>query len=256
MSDATKTTGAPSTPESPHQNQPVRTAGATLEDAQAAVVMVHGRGATAESILALAREFAFPDDVCYLAPQAAGRSWYPKSFLAPLAENEPGLSSGLRAIGDAARRATEAGLPAEHTLLLGFSQGACLVSEFAARAPARYGGLALLSGGLIGSGQKAGAEPPEDKHFDYEGDFDGTPAFFGCSDQDPHIPHPAGARAPLRRGLPRARGRRRRAHLRRDGAHRQRGRADIRAGAPADTHSGVSIRTVVPRPLSQPLLLP
>jgi phospholipase/carboxylesterase len=188
MSDATKTTGAPSTPESPHQNQPVRTAGATLEDAQAAVVMVHGRGATAESILALAREFAFPDDVCYLAPQAAGRSWYPKSFLAPLAENEPGLSSGLRAIGDAARRATEAGLPAEHTLLLGFSQGACLVSEFAARAPARYGGLALLSGGLIGSGQKAGAEPPEDKHFDYEGDFDGTPAFFGCSDQDPHIP--------------------------------------------------------------------
>ena len=188
MSDATKTTGAPSTPESPHQNQPVRTAGATLEDAQAAVVMVHGRGATAESILALAREFAFPDDVCYLAPQAAGRSWYPKSFLAPLAENEPGLSSGLRAIGDVAGRTREAGLPAEHTLLLGFSQGACLVSEFAARAPARYGGLALLSGGLIGSGQKAGAEPPEDKHFDYEGDFDGTPAFFGCSDQDPHIP--------------------------------------------------------------------
>lgn len=161
--------------------------GAALADAKAVVVMIHGRGATAASILALAREFETPG-TRYLAPQAAGRTWYPNSFLAPLAANEPGLSSGLRAVEDVLRRVEKAGVPAEHVVLLGFSQGACLATEFAARHPRRYGGVVALSGGLIGTGEKEGAAPPQDKRFDYDGDLAGTPVFFGCSDRDPHIP--------------------------------------------------------------------
>lgn len=171
----------------PHQGQPVRESGAAPEHAKAAMILLHGRGATARSILALADELAQPG-VWYLAPQAAGRTWYPQSFMAPLAANEPGLSSGLRAVEDVLHRANEAGVPPERTVLLGFSQGACLAAEFAARTPRRYGGVASLSGGLIGTGEKEGATPPADKHFDYETGLAGTPAFFGCSDRDPHIP--------------------------------------------------------------------
>jgi len=149
-------------------------------------VMVHGRGASAESILQLAEEFAQPD-VAYLAPQAAGNTWYPHSFLAPIAQNEPGLTSGLRAVRDVLGRLTGEGVPAERTVLLGFSQGACLALEFAARHARRYGGAVALSGGLIGTGPAEGA-PPDDKRFDYDGSLDGTPVFLGCSDVDAHIP--------------------------------------------------------------------
>ncbi|MDP9120923.1 MAG: dienelactone hydrolase family protein [Acidobacteriota bacterium] len=140
--------------------------------------MVHGRGATAESILELAAELGRPD-LAYLAPQAAGRSWYPWSFLAPLEQNEPGLSSALAVLGALADHLEASGIDATRTVLLGFSQGACLALEFAARSPRRLGGIAGLSGGLIG--------PPQTPR-DYPGTLAGTPVFLGCSDRDPHIP--------------------------------------------------------------------
>lgn len=176
------------TQKGPHQGQPVVRAGAPLDRAAAAVILVHGRGATAESILTLSDEFDRPD-VVYLAPQANGNTWYPNSFLAPIEANEPGLSSGLRAVADVLRQIEQAGLPADRTVLMGFSQGACLASEFAARHARRYGGVVALSGGLIGTGPRgAAATPPEDKRFDYTGSLDGTPVFLGCSDVDAHIP--------------------------------------------------------------------
>ncbi|HEV2856458.1 MAG TPA: dienelactone hydrolase family protein [Thermoanaerobaculia bacterium] len=162
----------------PHQDQPVVAAGRPLGEAAAAVVMVHGRGATAESILELAREFGRPD-LAYVAPQAAGYTWYPYSFMAPMPQNEPGLSSGLARIGEVLALLEEEGIAPERTVLLGFSQGACLSLEYAARNARRYGGVAGLSGGLIG--------PPGTPRA-YEGSLAGTPVFLGCSDRDPHIP--------------------------------------------------------------------
>jgi predicted esterase len=162
----------------PHQGQPVVTTGAPLDAAQAAMVMIHGRGATAQSILTLAGELD-RSDFAYLAPQAAGNTWYPNSFLTPIAGNEPGISSGIVAIGDVLEQLAKAGIPAERTMLLGFSQGACLALEFAARNARRYGGLVGLSGGLIG---------PDGTPRDYPGSLDGTPVFLGCSDVDFHIP--------------------------------------------------------------------
>lgn len=162
----------------PHQDQPVVTTGRPLGEASAAVVMVHGRGATAESILELAREFGRPD-LCYVAPQAAGYTWYPYSFMAPMRQNEPYLSSALERIGEVLDLLEREGIPPERTVLLGFSQGACLSLEYAARNARRYGGVVGLSGGLIG--------PPGTPRA-YEGGFDGTPVFLGCSDRDPHIP--------------------------------------------------------------------
>ena len=162
----------------PHQGQPVRTAGTPLSGARGAMVMLHGRGATAESILSLASELDAPD-FAYLAPQAGGNSWWPQSFLAPIASNEPGISSAMAAVEEVLRLTAAAGIPPERTLLLGFSQGACLATEFAARHARRYGGVAALSGGLIG---------PDGTPRDYAGSLDGTPVFLGCSDVDPHIP--------------------------------------------------------------------
>jgi len=167
----------------PHQGQPLARAGRPVAEAAAAMVMVHGRGATAESILTLADEFGRDDDFAYVAPQAAGWSWYPYSFLAPLQQNEPGLSSGLARIGEVIAQLEAAGLPAERIVLLGFSQGACLSLEFAARNPRRYGAVIGLSGGLIGP-----PGTPRDDPRDHPGSLAGTPVFLGCSDRDPHIP--------------------------------------------------------------------
>jgi predicted esterase len=171
----------------PHQGQPVIEAGAPLHRAKVAVILVHGRGATADGMVSLADVLVQPE-AAYLAPQAAGRTWYPYSFLAPLQQNEPGLSSALAMLQGLLARLTEAGLPPERTVLLGFSQGACLSTEFAARHPRRYGGVVGLSGGLIGSSDLPGVASPDDKRFDYEGDLAGTPVFLGRSDVDPHIP--------------------------------------------------------------------
>lgn len=174
------------TKESPHAGQPVRAAGVSIDAARAAVVLVHGRGATAESMLALARELDV-EGVAFRAPQAAGHTWYPHSFLAPLQANEPHLTAALELVGRGVEELERGGVPAERIVLLGFSQGACLASEYVARHARRYGGLVAFSGGLIGSEQASG-EPPHDKLFAYDGSLDGTPAFFGCSDRDPHIP--------------------------------------------------------------------
>jgi phospholipase/carboxylesterase len=162
----------------PHQGQPVLAAGETLERAQAAMVLVHGRGASAKDILTLAAELQQPGFV-YLAPQAANNTWYPYSFLAPIERNQPYLSSALATLEAVLAHIAAAGIPPERTILLGFSQGACLATEFAARNAQRYGGLVGLSGGLIG---------PDGTPRDYPGTLDGTPVFLGCSDVDPHIP--------------------------------------------------------------------
>ncbi|WP_435097807.1 alpha/beta hydrolase [Halarchaeum sp. P4] len=162
----------------PHADAEFATAGSEPEDADVGAVLIHGRGATAQSVLGLADEFD-RDDVAYLAPQAANRTWYPQSFMAATEPNQPHLDSALAVVGRAIERLADAGIPAENVLLLGFSQGACLTSEYAARNAQRYGGLAVLSGGLIG-------ETVERER--YGGDFEDTPVLLGCSDSDPHIP--------------------------------------------------------------------
>jgi len=156
----------------------VHSAGASLDDADAALVLIHGRGATAQGMLALADEVA-PPEVALRAPQAFRRTWYPHSFLAPTEQNEPFLTSALHTIDQVFQSVEEKGIPRRRIALLGFSQGACLACEYAARQAQRYGAIVGLSGGLIG---------PEDTEFAYEGSLDGTPVFLGCSDQDPHIP--------------------------------------------------------------------
>jgi predicted esterase len=165
-------------PQGPDAGAPVLSAGEALERASAAMVLVHGRGGAAEGILSLASELTRPG-FAFLAPQAPGNTWYPLSFLAPIERNEPYLSGALDALAGLLEQLAEAGIPTERTILLGFSQGACLVLEFAARNAKRYGGLAGLSGGLIG---------PDGTLRDYPGSLAGTPVFLGCSDVDPHIP--------------------------------------------------------------------
>ena len=167
-----------------HQGQPVLWAGEPLDEpgrAKAAMIMIHGRGASAEDILGLASEFKTPG-FAYLAPQAANHTWYPYPFLAPIASNEPYLSSALAVIGDLIAEVHAAGIPDERIMLLGFSQGACLSLEYTARHAQRYGGIAGLSGSVIG---------PKDtpRTLDSQaGSLAGTPIFVGCSDVDPHIP--------------------------------------------------------------------
>ena len=162
----------------PHANQPVLQAGAAIAEARLVAIMVHGRGASAEDILSLAREFSH-HDIAYLAPQAAGNTWYPYSFLMPMEQNEPALSSALRLIDTLLASLKAQNVPPEKVALMGFSQGACLSLEFAARHARRYAAVAGFSGGLIG--------PPATPR-EYSGSLDGTPVFLGCSDVDPHIP--------------------------------------------------------------------
>lgn len=161
----------------PHQGQSVLEAGERLGKARAAMVLVHGRGASAADIMTLGAELTQPG-FAYLAPQAAGGAWYPHPFTAPMESNEPHLSSALEVLASLLASIEET-IPAERVVWLGFSQGACLALEFAARHAQRYGGLVGLSGGLIG---------PDGTPRDYPGDFAGTPTFLGCSDVDPHIP--------------------------------------------------------------------
>ncbi len=162
----------------PHAGQPVLSWGAPLAEAKAAMIMVHGRGASAEDILGLAEELP-ASTVAFLAPQAAGRVWYPQSFLSPIESNEPGITSGLALLATIEGRVRDAGIPPEAVFLLGFSQGACLILEYAARNARRFGGVFGLSGGLIG---------PDGTPRNYTGSMAGTPVLLGCSDVDPHIP--------------------------------------------------------------------
>jgi len=166
------------TVQGPHQGQPTLIRGERLSQARAAMLMVHGRGATAEDILSLAGELN-QAGFAYLAPQAAGNTWYPNRFLVPLDENEPWLSSALSFVGDIYSQIINAGLPPERVMLLGFSQGACLTLEFSARNARRHGGIVGLSGALIG---------PDDAPRDYNGSLEATPVFLGCSDVDFHVP--------------------------------------------------------------------
>lgn len=151
--------------------------GPSLEEAESAVVLIHGRGDSSRGILALAPELQAPRTT-FLAPQAEGLSWYPNSFLTEIELNEPWLSSALDRV-QAAVTTVAAVIPEERVVLMGFSQGACLALEFAARNTRRYGALIAFSGGLIG---------PDDTSRDYSGSLEGTPAFLGCSDVDAHIP--------------------------------------------------------------------
>lgn len=160
-----------------HQGQPIRFAGAPLDRARAAMIMLHGRGATARDILTLAAQLDQPG-FAYLAPEANGDTWYPNRYLEPIEHNEPWLSSALALIEELLAQVAHAGITLDKTMLLGFSQGACLTLEFAARHARRYGGIVGLTGALIGS-----ANTPRD----YAGSFVGTPIFLGCSDVDIHI---------------------------------------------------------------------
>jgi phospholipase/carboxylesterase len=162
----------------PHANQPVRQVGAPLAEAKGAVVLLHGRGGSAEDILSLA-EPLHREGLAYLAPQGAGHTWYPNSFLAPREANEPWLSSALAKVGSVVAEIEAAGIPRDGIVIAGFSQGACLATEFVASNPARYAGLIAFTGGLIGP-------PGADLH--HAGSLAGTPALFLSGDPDPHVP--------------------------------------------------------------------
>ena len=162
----------------PHAGQPVLRLGPPPEDARLSAILIHGRGASADDILGLAQEFEV-DDVAFLAPQAAGNSWYPYSFLTPIPQNEPWLTSALGVIAGLVQSLAQSGVVSQRVVVLGFSQGACLTLEFAARNPRRYAAIVGLSGGLIG--------PPGTPR-QYPGSLDSTPVFLGCSDVDAHIP--------------------------------------------------------------------
>jgi phospholipase/carboxylesterase len=162
----------------PHAGQPVVTRGQPLGEGRTVVILVHGRGAAPGDILDLTTAFDQPD-VTWLAPAAAGGTWYPLGFMSPIEENEPGISSAIGVLHGLIDEAVTKGVAAGRIVLLGFSQGACLAATAAQRRPARYGGVIVYSGGLIG---------PPGTLWNQFGNFDGTPVFLGCSDRDPHIP--------------------------------------------------------------------
>lgn len=158
--------------------QPVYSAGAKLENASAALILLHGRGATAPDILSVSTDLNF-HQLAYLAPQADGNSWYPNRFIAPIDQNEPYLSAALSGLDEIVKEVDAKYIPVEKIFIGGFSQGACLAIEYVIRNPRRYGGLFAFSGGYIG---------PLDMQRQPNGDLRGMPAFLGCSDMDPHIP--------------------------------------------------------------------
>lgn len=162
----------------PHENSPVLAAGAKLEDASAVMILVHGRGASAQDILTLAPHLDYPG-VAYFAPQAEGFTWYPNRFIFPVEQNEPFLSAALAKVDGLVKQIEARGIPTEKIFIGGFSQGACLASEYVIRNPKNYGGLLAFSGGYIG--QLGITREPV-------GDLGGMPALLGCSDTDPHIP--------------------------------------------------------------------
>ncbi|WP_289069527.1 dienelactone hydrolase family protein [uncultured Aliiroseovarius sp.] len=176
----------------PHAGGRIVSVGAPLSRARLAMIMLHGRGGAPEDMAGLADHLALPD-IAIRAPQAAGNSWWPDSFLAPLAANEPGLTSALGVVENIVNELANDGFGPDRTVILGFSQGACLALEYAARAGTPFACVAGLSGGLIGTGDGRGAAQPElynhiEKSFDYSGQMDGTPVLLGCHEQDPHIP--------------------------------------------------------------------
>ncbi len=178
-----RTSAAPSI-EDPHADQPTIHAGARLGKAHALVIMLHGRGSTARDIMGLARDVLptnadYAARLAFLAPQAAGNTWYPQRFIAPISENEPWLTSALHAVGHTVDSAVTVGIPTERIVLLGFSQGACLALEYAARFPHRFGGVVGLSGALIENG---------DRPRTYSGSLLGTPLYLASGDADDHIP--------------------------------------------------------------------
>ncbi len=162
----------------PNAGARILTAGMPLADATCALVLVHGRGADAEGMLDLARHFS-AERFAWVAPQANGHTWYPFSFLTPLDQNQPHLDSALALLASITDQLATDGVPHDRQVLLGFSQGACLSLEFAARSDRRWGGVVGLSGGVIG---------PDGSTWDRPRGIAGTPIFLGCSDVDPHIP--------------------------------------------------------------------
>lgn len=156
-----------------HEDQEVLTAGQNLENAERAIIMIHGRGATAGSVLSLAEDLP---EAAYLAPQAAKHTWYPRGFMETREKNQPHLDSALDKIYSIVEKVKQF-VPKKKIVFLGFSQGACLSSEYIAQNPERHGGLLVFSGGLIGNRIES-----------FEGDLERTPIFMGCSENDPHIP--------------------------------------------------------------------
>ena len=162
----------------PHADMPVAYAGHDLKGAHCAVILLHGRGRSAEDILGLAETF-YDERIAFLAPQAANRTWYPHSFLAPIEQNEPWLSSAIARVGSLIESCVIAGIQHSSIVVCGFSQGACLATESIARHPAHYGALIAFTGGLIG---------PSDLELQHGGSLTGTAALFSSGDPDPHVP--------------------------------------------------------------------
>ncbi|TCD25641.1 phospholipase [Pedobacter psychrodurus] len=153
-------------------------AGKSFDQAEKVLIMIHGRGGTAQDILSMS-EYLNVSNFALVAPHAENNTWYPQSFLAPRANNEPSLSNALKTINDTVLDLEKEGFSKEQIYFLGFSQGACLTLDYVAANAARYGGVVAFTGGLIGE---------QVDHRNYHGDFDGTPIFIGSSDPDMHVP--------------------------------------------------------------------
>jgi phospholipase/carboxylesterase len=162
-----------------HQRTNTLIAGKDLSEATSAMILIHGRGATASSIMPLTYELGVPEQMALLAPEATANSWYPYSFMAPVEANQPNLDSALSLINELVEEVISMGISSENIYFLGFSQGACLTAEYIARNAKKYGGAFIYSGGLIGEKLDLAK---------YHNSFAGTPIVIGCSDIDAHIP--------------------------------------------------------------------